>query len=237
MKKERIKRSIIWEKFSKKELEKIVANSNSFSEILLLHDIKTRGGGSYGTLRRRLESENIDYSHILLGIGSNKGRNFLKPKIPLNKILVENSNYNRCHLKRRLMKNGLLKNKCCICGLEPEWEGKNLVMVIDHINGVNNDNRIENLRLICPNCNSQTDTFAGRKLKKRYYCKCGKDIVRGSEKCRKCRNQYNAKVQDRPSKEELERLTDIMSWVSIGKKYGVSDNAVRKWARNYGIIS
>jgi 5-methylcytosine-specific restriction endonuclease McrA len=49
-----------------------------------------------------------------------------------------------------------------LCGQQPMWNGKQLVLILDHINGINNDNRLENLRLLCPNCNSQTPTFAGR---------------------------------------------------------------------------
>jgi Zn finger protein HypA/HybF involved in hydrogenase expression len=66
------------------------------------------------------------------------------------------------HLKRRLIKEGLLVNRCSECDSLPEWRGKPLTMVLDHRNGDNTDNRLENLRLLCPNCNSQQATFAGR---------------------------------------------------------------------------
>jgi len=82
--------------------------------------------------------------------------------LPLESVMTENSTYNRCHLKRRLIQDGIIANKCCECGLAPEWNGKKLVLVLDHINGVSNDHRKENLRLLCPNCNSQQSTFAGR---------------------------------------------------------------------------
>lgn len=80
-------------------------------------------------------------------------------------MLVENSKTNRGSLKKRLIKAGLLKTECYECKLGTVWNGKNLVLVIDHINGVHNDNRIENLRLLCPNCNSQTETFSGKNKK------------------------------------------------------------------------
>lgn len=56
----------------------------------------------------------------------------------------------------------LLQKKCSWCGCEEEWNGKKLTLQIDHINGIATDNRINNLRVLCPNCHSQTDTFAGR---------------------------------------------------------------------------
>lgn len=83
----------------------------------------------------------------------------------IEELLTENSPHRRGHVKRRLLKEGILFNKCYECGHEPWWRGKPLVMVLDHINGVHNDNRLENLRMLCPHCNSQTETFAGRNKK------------------------------------------------------------------------
>lgn len=83
--------------------------------------------------------------------------------IPLEQVLVEHSTYtNRQSLKRKLIKAGLKKNECEVCGNDPEWNGLPLVLQLDHINGVGDDNRIENLRIICPNCHTQTDTFGYR---------------------------------------------------------------------------
>lgn len=76
-------------------------------------------------------------------------------------------NHSRGGLKRRLIKGSIVKNECSECGNPPEWNEKKLTMILDHINGVNNDNRVENLRLLCPNCNSQTATFSGRNIKRK----------------------------------------------------------------------
>lgn len=72
----------------------------------------------------------------------------------------------RRHVKTRLLRAGLLENRCCECGLS-EWRGKPLSVHIDHINGVRDDHRLENLRMLCPNCHSQTDTFGGRNVRRR----------------------------------------------------------------------
>lgn len=73
-------------------------------------------------------------------------------------LLLGKSRYN---IKLRLLKAGILTNRCEECGLS-EWRGKPLSIQIDHINGVRNDNRLENLRMLCPNCHSQTETFASK---------------------------------------------------------------------------
>lgn len=85
------------------------------------------------------------------------------PKYSLEEILIENSSYtNRTRLKIRLLKEHLIEYKCAICGNKGEWNNQPLTLQLDHINGINNDNRIENLRFLCPNCHSQTETYSGR---------------------------------------------------------------------------
>lgn len=93
------------------------------------------------------------------GFTKEDGRTSGKKQIPLEDILIENSKYtNSCRLKERLIKYGYLQNKCYICCIT-EWNHLPIVLQLDHINGINTDNRIENLRLLCPNCHSQTDNF------------------------------------------------------------------------------
>lgn len=133
------------------EFKKMVAESNSVSSILRKIGISKSG---FNTVMARIERDELDTSHF--GSVSKYGR------IPLGKILVKHSSYSRYHLKNRLLKDNILENKCLICGLNPIWQDKPLVLILDHKNGIRDDNRRENLRFICPNCNSQTDTFSGR---------------------------------------------------------------------------
>jgi len=84
---------------------------------------------------------------------------------PLAELLVENGQAGKAQrIKARLLKEGLIKDRCEICGLGPEWQGQQLVLPLDHRNGNRRDWRLENLRVLCPNCHTQTATFSGRKL-------------------------------------------------------------------------
>lgn len=161
----RKKRSLIW-KIPRSQLAESVSNNITFSGILRFFDIYPYGNNQKN-LQKRLDIENIDYSHIEKGINSSKGKKPLKEKaIKLELVLVENSTYSRHNLKRRLLFKGLLSNECYECGMLPIWNNKPLSLQIDHINGIKNDNRLSNLRMVCPNCHSQTPTFSGKNIKK-----------------------------------------------------------------------
>lgn len=147
---------------SKQELQSLVTSSNSLSEILRQLDLKT-SSGNFRSLKRKLIKEQIDFSNIKTE--KYKIHSFRK-KIPLEEILVVNSNYsNPYKMKQRLIKEGLLLLECNICHIGPIWNNLPLNLQLDHINGIFNDNRLENLRMVCPNCHSQTETFAARNKK------------------------------------------------------------------------
>lgn len=147
-------------------------------------------------------------------------------KRPLSEVMVENSDYSRGLLKARLLKDGILQNICSECGQLPIHNGKNLVLHLEHKNGVNNDHRLENLCILCPNCHSQSPTFAGRNNKRVKQIK----IYKG-------RNgpKYGKRKVIRPSKEELHKLLWQKPTTLIAHDYGVSDKAVYQWAKRYEI--
>ena len=119
-------------------------------------------GANYKTLQATIARLGLDTRHFL-GQGHLRGKSHgWARRLPLDVILVANSAYmSMWNLKRRLVSSGLLESKCSECGLT-EWRGSRLVLVLDHFNGDPRDHRLGNLRLLCPNCNSQTPTFAGR---------------------------------------------------------------------------
>lgn len=142
---------------SNEEFKKIVAEAQSYSDCLRALDLTTKGGSSLDILKRRIKELDCSTEHF--------GNQIVSPnaKYSLEEILRENSSYtNISRLKLRLIKENKLEYKCEFCGNKGEWLGKPLVLQLDHINGINNDHRIENLRFLCPNCHSTTETYAGR---------------------------------------------------------------------------
>lgn len=234
----RKKTSIIWTMQSDQFCE-LVKNSTSLGQILL-HFGLTYTGSNSRTLKNRIKQESIDISHIKLGINSNKGRKFRHKKMAkLSDILTTNSSYDRHRLKKRLVNECNFQYMCSSCGVSDTWNNKPLTLQLEHKNGINNDNRIENLCLLCPNCHSQTDTFSGRNkkhLQKFDTCHCGNKKQSKSKQCFKCNNKSDKLSQRKviwPTKDELQILISKHSFVQIGKMYGVSDNAVRKWCKTY----
>ncbi len=219
------------DKWQKDNLEFIVKNSKTQKEVLEKLKIRSAGGNAK-TLKKYLMIHKIDTEHFnknYVGMVNFK----LENKKKLYEILIENSTYSRTHLKNRLYDEGLLKRECCLCGQDETWKGVKISLILDHINGIHNDNRFENLRIVCPNCNAGLDTFAGKNLQKKiYYCKCGSEIDKKSSMCISCLGKKRRKVE-RPPIEVLEKEIEEFGYSKTGRKYNVSDNAIRKWIKNY----
>jgi hypothetical protein len=112
-------------------------------------------------IRQKIVTLGIDTSHFV-GQGWLKGSRHSYTKVPLEEILVENSTYtSSASLRRRLVAEGLREPCCDRCGVDM-WFGQPLPLALDHINGDHTDNRIENLRILCPNCHAITPTWCHR---------------------------------------------------------------------------
>jgi hypothetical protein len=77
-------------------------------------------------------------------------------------VFVEDASISRQHVKRRILEQKLIEYRCLCCGIGPEWNGKPMPLLLDHINGINNDHRLDNLRFVCSNCDTQLPTYKSR---------------------------------------------------------------------------
>lgn len=234
--------------WTESELAEAVKSSGNASQTLTALGLRPKGG-NYDVLKRNIARLGLNTDHWS---SNNRTAGWRKPR-PLEEILTVDSDYSdTTTLKSRLIKNGLLEWVCASCGLT-EWLGMTAPLELDHKNGVRSDNRLENLRLLCPNCHALTDTFRGRNntglasdgamvssiprkgeivalVKQETICKCGAKVSAVGNSCRSCAAQAVAKKQERidwPSVEELKVLVEQVGYSAAGRKLGVSDNAIR----------
>jgi len=154
-------------KYTIEELREAVRTSGSIRQVLKKLNVKA-AGGNYATFKKAVEHFDIDTSHFH-GKGWNRGdhSSLLKKARnvrTLDELLDKDIYYSSDKLKKRLIKEGLKEHKCEQCGIT-EWNGQPAPIELDHINGVRTDNRLENLRVLCPNCHAQTKTYRGKNKK------------------------------------------------------------------------
>lgn len=233
------------------ELQQIVNNSSSLCEVVQKLGLSV-GGGTIDTLKKRMQLHNINTSTLdanrILANASRLNAFCNSKKIDnngLKKKLTTNSKCNRVDLKNQLIASGMLINKCYECGIMDMWNGKPIILHIDHINGINTDNRLNNLRILCPNCHSQTTTYCGKNAKKVkcvYKClDCNTNITRGAKTgyCRKCNQKHSAsnRAMDTKiiNKQTLIEMVLKYPITKIAFEHTVSDNTIRKWLRKYDL--
>ena len=228
----------IIDNFTKEELEQIVQESTSYREVILKLGYSTPNGNNNKTLKDRLQLYGISTEHFL----SNRKKSIVRTK---ENVFCQDSTATQATLRRWFILEECVPYRCAQCGIS-EWQGKKLVLQLDHINGNNRDNRLKNLRWLCPNCHSQTNTFCGKQIKKikkikkierKNYCvDCGEQISPSATRCLKC-SKIAMRTIERPSKEELYNflVEHKGNFSAAGRKYGTSDNNVRKWCDSYGL--
>lgn len=123
-------------------------------------------GDNNKTVRQRLDKYNISIEHF-----TGRAKETIK-RTPEN-VFIQNSTATQAVLRRMYKKGNYSEYKCAICGQGPIWNGQPLALTLDHINGDHHDDRLENLRWICPNCDRQLDTFAGKNVN--HHKKCNND--------------------------------------------------------------
>lgn len=223
-----------------------IAASRSYAEALRrLGMCETGGAGK--TLKKWTVKWGISTDHFDPYAASRE--RLVHTLTPLSEILVRGSRYHRGKLKERLVDSGLKARRCEQCGQGQEWRGRPMSLILDHVNGISDDNRLENLRIVCPNCAATLDTHCGRKLRLQ------------PRRCLRCNDVFNPKYAnhrycsawcgqrhdrtplsgprpharkvERPPYRQLLEEVERMGYCTTGRKYGVSDNAIRKWIRTY----
>lgn len=204
-------------------------------------------GGNAATLKKYLEIWGIPTDHF---DPYATRRGVRRPVWPLEQVLVKNSTYSRGHLKARLYAEGLKGRNCELCGQGEHWYGHRISLILDHINGIATDHRLENLQIVCPNCAAALPTHCGRNvdmIKRRSCAGCGQSFRPRNRAQRYCSKECGfrspgrkgprpeARKVERPPIEQLLCEIDELGYSGVGRKYGVSDNAVRKWLRAEGV--
>jgi hypothetical protein len=253
--------SNILTKHTKEILEDAIKKSECYADVMRNIKIQPHSG-NYPHLKKQILKFNIDVSHFKsqgeltkIRIQNSPTKSISNNKKDISEYLINGIRTDNRKIKNKLYEAGIKEKKCEMCGTGEEWYGRKLSLRLDHINGINTDYRLENLRIICPNCDSTLDTYCS---KNRKLSQSDREKMFSNErrelkhirKCIFCTSEYesNSKKQKycshtchklslrkctRPTYEELIDNINEFGYVGAGKKHGVSDNAIRKWIKQY----
>src|ERR1035437_992568 len=224
--------------YTKQELEEAAAKSFSVAQVMRLLGFHYASGGSSTNIKKRLKAFGIDCSHFT-GQAHNKGKQSNKRLKPEEVFVLDRHSGRREHRKvlhRTLQMIGV-EYKCFVCSRPPIWEGVELVLQVDHISGNPVDCRRDNLRYICPNCHSQTDTFGTKnverpekppKIKVIRPIRLFSPLIAWPPKPRKIPHPNQRKVDYAL----VIDATRTNNYNQVAKKFGLSWNGVRKIVDN-----
>ena len=217
--------------FTKEELTELLKSSTSISEVFKKNDAKI-SGANYKVLLRECKKRGIESEYLSLAKRGVKMPN-VKSNVNIfdiygeENIFCENSNVSRNSIKRWIIRKNLVEYKCR-CGIEGTWQGKDLILELEHKNGVSNDNRLENIEFLCPNCHSQTKTYSGRNIKR------AKKNIKIENKKEENEIKRNLLVTER--KEFLDTLDATKyGWVKkVQNEWSMSHTQIKRWIKlNY----
>ena len=212
-------------------VKKYLPVSNSLNH--LCNNLGLKGvDGYYKKLNRIIEEYNLSTEHFgTIKLSNNGGGRNKYTAMSDEEFFVKGVKRHGESIIKRLVDGGYKEYKCegDNCGIN-EWNGKPLRLQVHHINGDHNDNRIENLQLLCPNCHTQTDTYARSNVVNTNGFKITKRVKEISNIEHKQKNKLNMATEIL-----IEDFKSLKSFSAVGKKYGVSDNAIRKKTKKLGI--
>lgn len=151
-----------------------------------------------------------------------------------SEIFTKKSEFQGQTVKKRILTKKLIPYNCSICGLQPLWNNSLLTLQLDHINGLREDNRLENLRFLCPNCHSQTNTYAGKNLQRAFCERCKMPVCYDSKICRQC--FLTTKIEWPPISVLVETLNNNMGIHKLAKQLGVTGNTLHKRLKKHGAV-
>jgi 5-methylcytosine-specific restriction endonuclease McrA len=212
----------------KNTLQKIYDESDTLSEIIEKCGYKVTTGGTYRTIK--IVSDTYDIDKTKFKENNKKYIKNIRVKRSIKRDysieFIENSTAHRRDIKKYILKNNLIDYKCNNCSNIGFHNDEPLILHLEHKNGMNNDNRLENLCFLCPNCHSQTKTYCGRNARKNI--KTYETVERKHERIILSR-KFN------PSRDELKKMVWEMPVTKVSKLYGVSDSAIKKRCKAYNI--
>lgn len=233
-------------RYTENEIREAVASSFSLKQAIEKLNI-IAAGGNYKTIKRYIKLYNVDTSHMT---GNKVWYKDRKPAFnirPIEDYLNGLANISSHDLKKRLLKEGIFQHQCSSCLRKTwmceltDWEEAPIKLELEHKDGDPDNNKLENLCLLCPLCHSYTLTYKGKnragykeRIKAGFY---SYDKWTKIDKRRIRKDRIDSRKVVWPSKEELAKLIEELPWTKIGKMFGVTDNAVRKWARKYGLLN
>lgn len=212
------------------ELKNAVALSTNYRQVCTNMDIDATGP-TYKRIRQEIAKFQIDTSHFLSSSDLARwvyetyefGRKLRRSD---DAIFCKHSNVDRHTLRARVLEKKVVPYVCQKCGQDDMWYGERITLILDHINGVNNDNRKENLRFVCPNCEGTLPT----------HCKGARGLVKKPKTIKIKSPRLHKRKMVRPLLSTLLSEVNEMGYKATGRKYGVSDNSIRKWIKSYQVF-